>query len=71
LSEETKRLFRNAHIGVAIGCTLAVVGAILFHGNEGMQELMALVTFAVAMGVYLTLNARDDRARAHEPDNQV
>ena len=62
MSEETRRLFRNAHIGVASGVILAVIGAILFHGNEGMQELMAVVTFAVAMGVYLTLNARDDRA---------
>lgn len=65
-----KRLIRNGHIGVAVGGSLAVLAAIIFHGDEGLLELSALVALAATMGVFLALNARDDRTRSREREDR-
>jgi hypothetical protein len=61
-----KRRFRNANIGIAAGMVVLLVGFAFFHGNEGAMEVLALVTFAVAIGVHLALGSRDERLRDRE-----
>jgi hypothetical protein len=62
-----KRLFRNANIGLAISMIVVVIGFAFLHNNEAALNALSVVMFAVAMGIYLTLNIRDDRARRKGP----
>jgi uncharacterized membrane protein YhhN len=62
LSEERKRLFRNANIGILVGAVLLISGAILFHKNDDAYSASAVVSFVIGMIVYLGLSVRDERA---------
>lgn len=66
LSEDMKRIFRNANIGIAFGALVLAVGFPLLYDDEGAVELLALGAFAVVMSVYLFLERRDDRARPRD-----
>jgi len=62
LSEERKRLFRNANIGVAVGAILLIAGAVLFHENDDAYSASTVASFLVGMAVYLGLSVRDERS---------
>jgi hypothetical protein len=62
-----KRLFRNANIGLAISTAVAIVGFALFYDNESALNALSVAVLLVAMGVFLTLSIRDDRARRKGP----
>jgi len=59
---------RRAHIGAGVGFLVMLVGVILFHdAGEGVIQVVGLVGFIVACGVYLFL---DERARRRHERGQ-
>lgn len=63
MSEDLKSFFRNAHIGVGLAAVFAIVGTVLFNGNDDLMALVAIGTFAIAFGVFSVLDERERRAR--------
>jgi uncharacterized membrane protein YiaA len=62
-----KRLLRNAHIGMAVGLALLVVGFWPAHTSESAVGVLGVAAFFTAIGVYLGLNIRDERVRGRRP----
>jgi hypothetical protein len=62
LSDETKRQFRNANIGLVVGAIVLIGGAVLFHGNDDAYSATTVASFIVAMAVCFGLIIRDERA---------
>jgi uncharacterized membrane protein len=67
LSEEWKRLFRNAHISLAVGLVLFVIGFVFVHDSETAVSVLTLVTFLISITVLTELNTRDERRRKGPP----
>lgn len=42
---------------------VAVVGFAFLHGNESALNALSVAVLVTAMGIYLALNIRDERAR--------
>jgi hypothetical protein len=62
----SKRDLRNAHIALAAGIVVLVVGAFLVRdGGEGPMQLAGLAGLVATFGTALFLNARDDRQGKH------
>ena len=65
-----RHVLRFAHIGIAAGTVVAVVGAILFRHSEGALHAIAIATFLVAFGVFHFLDERNkarERREGKEP----
>lgn len=61
-----KPRFRNAHISLAIGVAMLIVGEFLFRNSgEGALQIFALVTLIVMFGTLTLLNERDERRQKH------
>ncbi len=58
-----KRLVRNAHIGIAVGVAVLVVGFWPAHNSEDAVAALGMVGFFTALGVCFGLSYRDERAR--------
>ena len=67
MSEEMKRLFRNANIGIAVSVTMLVIGSVVLYDNEAALKGLSAVAFFTGLAVLLGLNIRDDRARRKRP----
>jgi hypothetical protein len=55
--------FKNAHISLAVGVTVLVVGFLLFHDNEGAMTAVGMGSFALCLGLLFVLDEREYRAR--------
>jgi ABC-type cobalamin transport system permease subunit len=58
-----KSKFKHANKGIAVGASLLIVGAILFHNNETAMSIVGLTAFAACMAVTFILDEREYRAR--------
>jgi hypothetical protein len=61
-----KRLFRNAHVGLAVGMFVAIVGVAFLHGNESALNALSVAVIVTTMGVFVALSIRDERARGKD-----
>jgi hypothetical protein len=59
-------LRRYAHIGVAAGLAVLIVGVILFRHSEDALHAVSLATFATAFGVFHFLDERNKRRERRE-----
>ena len=66
LSEEMKRLIRNAHVGILVGMILLIVGFWPVRESEDAIGALGIAAFFTALGVYLALNIRDERTRKRD-----
>lgn len=64
LSENMKKLMRNANIGIAVGVVFGAIAFVFFHDSETAMEALGIAMPAVTLGVYLMLNWHGDRAHA-------
>ena len=67
MSEEMKRLFRNANIGIAVSVTILVTGFVFLYDNEAALTGLSAVAFFAGLAVLLILNIRDYRADRKRP----
>jgi len=63
LSEEMKRLIRNAHIGIAVAIAILAIGFWPTHNNEDAAAALGMGAFFTGLGVCFGLSYRDERAR--------
>lgn len=61
--KELRRLFRNANIGLAIGVAVLLLGFYPARHSEVALTALGLAMFAISMGVFIGLSARDEKAR--------
>ncbi len=58
---------RSAHIGLAVGIVVLVVGCILFKDSgEGALQLVALAMLIIALGTTSFLDWRDERRERNQ-----
>jgi hypothetical protein len=62
-----KRLVRNAHVGIATGFALLVVGFWPVHSSEAATGALGITAFFVGIGVFVGLSMRDERAARKRP----
>jgi 4-hydroxybenzoate polyprenyltransferase len=55
--------WRNAHISLAIGSIILLVGAYFFRDSEGPLTIVVLVAFFAMFWTLASLNERDERRR--------
>jgi len=58
-----KRLFRNAHIGIAVSAIILVVGFWPAHKSEDAVAALGMVAFFTGLEVCFGLIIRDERTR--------
>lgn len=69
MSEDMKKFFRNANVGLAVSVAVLIVGFWPTHRSETAFTALGLVAFVVGMGVFITLNLRYERAQHKGPPN--
>lgn len=63
MSEEMRKFFRNANVGLAVAAVVLAVGFWPTHRSETAFTVLGFAAFVVGMGVYIALNLRYERAR--------
>jgi uncharacterized membrane protein YfcA len=59
---------RNANIGIAVGVTIAVVGAVAFrHSGEAALQLVGFLALVAALAAFMILDERDMRRKEKRP----
>jgi hypothetical protein len=64
------QLRRYVHIGLAVGMTIVIIGAVLFRDSEAAVQAVGLIGFAVGAAVYHFLDERNkarERREGKEP----
>jgi hypothetical protein len=56
-------MFRNAHIGIAVGAIILIVGFWPAHKSEDAVAALGMAAFFTALGVCFGLIYRDERNR--------
>jgi hypothetical protein len=58
---------RNAHISLAVGTVVLVIGCYLFRNSgEGALQLVALAMLVVTFGTFFLLEDRDERRQRRD-----
>lgn len=63
MSEEVKREFRKAHLGIAAGIFVLLAGLPFLYDNDAGMQGLAVGALVVALGVTFFLDWREERAR--------
>jgi uncharacterized membrane protein len=58
-----KKMFRNAHIGIAVSIAIVVLGFWPIRHSEGAIDALEIAAFFIGLGVCFGLCYRDERAR--------
>jgi hypothetical protein len=61
-----RHLLRYAHIGVAVGFVVMLVGGFLFKNSEGAMHAVGIVGFLTACAVYRLLDERNQARERRE-----
>ena len=67
LSEEMRKFFKNANVGLAVSAVILAFGFWPTHRSEAAFTILGLTAFIAGMGVFITLNLRYERAQHRDP----
>jgi hypothetical protein len=63
LSEEARREFRKANLGIAAGILVLLIGFLFLHDNDAGMQGLTVGALIACLGIPFYLDWREERAR--------